>query len=152
MGISGRSEFSGIFPEEVQGSRGALDALHTAVLQDDETKQSRAWKLISVLPLWLLLGPGSQGRVGRDELGASVQVVRIQRVGNSLHAEATQVPERLPRQRTLTPEQRTKTVCQKIRVGEVSRARPCLTGATLAPGTQEQTTSSATTCCSREDS
>ena len=34
-----------------------------------------------------------------------------------------QVTQPLPRQRTLTPEQRAKAVCQKIRVGDVSRAK-----------------------------
>ena len=37
-----------------------------------------------------------------------------------LHAEATQVPQPHPRQRTLTPEQRAMAARQKLRVGEVS--------------------------------
>ena len=30
-----------------------------------------------------------------------------------------------------------KVACHRVRMGEVSRARQCLTGASLAPGTQE---------------
>ena len=36
-----------------------------------------------------------------------------------------------------TPERRAEAVCQKVKLEEVSRARLCLTGASLAPGTDE---------------
>ena len=36
-----------------------------------------------------------------------------------------------------TPERRAEAACQKVKLGEVSRARLCLTGASLAPGTDE---------------
>ena len=41
------------------------------------------------------------------------------------------------RSTVMTPETRAKVACQRVRVGEVSRARQCLTGAALAPGSQE---------------
>ena len=74
--------------------------------------------------------------VGRDELLRRFNLFE-EGHWDRLHAEATQVPQHLTSQRTLTPEQRAKAACQKVRVGEVSRARQCLTGAALAPGTQE---------------
>ena len=114
----------------------ALEALHVAVMEHDETRELRAWKLFSVLPFWLLLRPGYQGRVGRDELLRRFNLFE-EGHWDRLHAEATQVPQHLPSQRTMTPEQRAKAACQKVRVGEVSRARQCLTGAALAPRTQE---------------
>ena len=36
-----------------------------------------------------------------------------------------------------TAEKKARMACQKVRVGEVSRARQCLTGASVAPGTQD---------------
>ena len=97
-----------------QACRVALEALHIAVMEHDETRELRAWKLFSVLPFWLFLRPGSQGRVGRDELLRRFNLFE-EGHWDRLHAEATQVPQHLPSKRTLTPD----------------------TGAALAPGTQE---------------
>ena len=81
-------------------------------------------EVVSVLPFWLLLRLGSQGRVGKDELLRRFNLFE-EGHWDRPHAEATQVHEHLPSQRTLTPEQRAKAACQKIGAGEVSRARQC---------------------------
>ena len=49
----------------------------------------------------------------------------------------TNVQESFGRSTVMNPETRAKTACQRVRMGEVSRARQCLTGAALAPGTTE---------------
>ena len=41
------------------------------------------------------------------------------------------------RSKAMNFETRAKVACQRVRMGEVSRGRQCLTGASLAPGTQE---------------
>ena len=96
-----------------QACRVALEALHVAVLEHNETRELRAWKLFSVLPFWLLFRPGSQGRVGRDELLRRFNLFK-EGHWDRLHADATQVPPHLPSQRILTPEQRAKAACQKV--------------------------------------
>ena len=78
-----------------QACRVALEALHVAVMEHDETRELRAWKLFSVLPFWLLLRLGSQGRVGRDEL---LRNLFEEGHWDRLH-EATQVPPHLPNHR-----------------------------------------------------
>ena len=111
-----------------QASRVALEALHTAVLLDDETKQSRAWNLFGVLPFWLLLRPGSQRRVGRDEL---VRRYNLFEEGQweIFRAEATRVPQPVLSQRNIDSRAEGQ--------GSLCPARQCPTGAAFTPRTQE---------------
>ena len=55
-----------------------------------------------------------------------------------LFADAVQSDQRI-RVRSSAPtlEARARAACQKVRLGEVSRARQCLIGASVAPGTAE---------------
>ena len=127
-------EFAGDLLEEVQGSSELPCAIEgqvspgmscgiggIAVMEHDETRELRAWKLFSVLPFWLLLRPGSQGRVARDELLRRFNLFE-EGHWDRLHAEAPSPPTSA-QPANFDPEQRAKAACQKVRVGEVSRAR-----------------------------
>ena len=117
----------------------AMEAVHTAVEQRDPSTEARGWGLFSLWPFWLLRKPPSQGRVGKSELSERFEAFTRGHWG-ALHlaairdASQTRVPETSGHQ---TPEQRARAACQKVRVGEVSRARQCLTGACLAPKCEE---------------
>ena len=54
-----------------------------------------------------------------------------------LRQMTTHVQESIGMSTVMNPETRAKTTCQRVRMGEVSRARQCLTGAALAPDTRE---------------
>ena len=99
----------------------ALEAVHEAAQRRDPVKEVRAWKLFSLLPFWLLRRP-----VGEQ--------------WESLHRAATRDTTRNKELRApseATTEQRARAACQKVRLGEVSRARQCLTGACVAVGSEE---------------
>ena len=120
-----------------QACRVALEALHVAVMEHDGTRELRAWKLFSVLPFWLLLRPGSQGRVGRDELLRSIQSVRRRSLGQT-PCRSNPSPPTSAQPANFDPRAEGQgSLPESPSGGEVSRARQCLTGAPLAPGTQE---------------
>ena len=117
----------------------ALEALQIAV-SSDETKECRAWKLFLLLPFMLLRRPMGRGRMGKSELmmkrfdsfaaGKWDELLKEAETETS-HSSTAGVP------REMSIEQRAKMACQKTRMGEISWARQCLTGATLAPRTEE---------------
>ena len=117
----------------------ALEAVHEAAQRRDPVKEVRAWKLFSLLPFWLLRKPLGQGRVGKAELSDRFELFAGGQ-WESLHGAVTRdtIPNkelRVPSE--ATSEQRARAACQKVRLGEVSRARQCLTGACVAPGSEE---------------
>ena len=65
----------------------ALEAVHTAVQQNDVAKEIRGWKLFIVLPFWLLRRPFSRGRVGKAELSQRFDLF-IGGQWDELHQEA----------------------------------------------------------------
>ena len=86
----------------------------------------------------LLRKPRGAGRVGKDELSCRFDKFSEGRWLTLLEdaRRATQTERPLcPSNRT--PERRAHEACQKVRLGEVSRARQCLTGAALAPGNED---------------
>ena len=127
-------------PHHVRGrfrhaSRQALEARSDAVHND--VGENRAWKLFCLL-LFFLRG-GRNERVSKAELCHRFRHVWRWRVGN-LFDEAIVSTPTVPLQAhgtssTDTVEQRAKVALSKVQMGEVSRARQCLTGATIAAGT-----------------
>ena len=109
--------------------------MHTAVQQNDVAKEIRGWKLFIVLPFWLLRRPFSRGRVGKAELSQRFDLF-IGGQWDELHQEAMRdaIPSRSHPVGAPTVEKKARMACQKVRIGEVSRARKCLTGASVAPG------------------
>ena len=96
-----------------QACRVVLEALHVAVMEHDETRELRTWKLFSVLPFWLLLRRGSQGRVARDEL--------LRRFNLFEEGHWTDSMQKQPKPPNIC--QRAKAACQKVRVGEVFESK-----------------------------
>ena len=47
------------------------------------------------------------------------------------------LPSRSHRVAAQTPEKKARAACQKVHLGEVSRARQCLTGSSVVPGTED---------------
>ena len=102
------------------------------------TGEVRAWKLFLLLPFMLLRRPIGQGRVGKEELSIRFDKFSDGQWGLLAHEALKSIESERPRMpRQETAETRGKTACQKIRMGEVSRARQYLTGATLAPGNDQ---------------
>ena len=118
--------------------RVALQERHDAVVAGDRQRQIRVWKAFALLPFMLLRRPQGQRNVGKGELCA-----RFDKFGAGQWAELLEEAQhsvasshnRIPTEDTM--ERRADAALRKVKVGEVSCARQCLTGATLAPGKDE---------------
>ena len=100
--------------------------------------QIRAWKAFTLLPFMLLRRSQGRRNVGKDELCARFDKFGAGQWGELLEEAQNSVASshnRIPTEDTM--ERRADAALRKVKVGEVSRARQCLTGATLAPGTEE---------------
>ena len=108
----------------------ALEAVHAAVQQHDVAKEIHGWKL--------LRRPFSRGRVRKAELSQRFDLF-FGCQWDELHQEAMRDgrPSRSHWVAGPTPEKKARAVCQKVRLGEVSRARQCLTGSSVVPGTED---------------
>ena len=117
-----------------QATRTALEARHQAALAEDATQEIRVWKLFCVLPFWLLRRPHGGGRVGKVELSKRFDDFAAGS-WTQLHRNAElDTPSPSRKHTTMTIEEKGRAVEQRVRMGEVSRARQCLTGAAVAPG------------------
>ena len=114
----------------IQATRVALETLHNVVLGHDTLMETRGWKLFILLPFMLLRRPHGQGRVV-----SKVSQVRRRAVGWRGTSPVLKVWRR-PHIGADSIESRAVAACQKIKLGEISRARQCLTGASLAPRTE----------------
>ena len=102
--------------------------------------EGRAWKLFCTLPVMLLRKPRGQGKVGKEELSLRFDKFARGQWGALLQEAQVALRQKgqAPRRPTEdTPERRAEAACQKVKLGEASRAQLCLTGASLAPGTDE---------------
>ena len=97
------------------------------------------WKLFHLLPFWLFRKTSSRGRVGKTELSERFDAFTRGHRGALHSAKARDVSCSCASDASghRTPEQKARAACQEVRVGEVSRARQCLTGACLAPKCEE---------------
>ena len=97
----------------------------------DEVGERRAWKLFALIPLMLLHRPRNTGSMGRDDHGQWSELVD--------DVVAQQCQESQANQHAQEDEQvkRGMAAQSKIQRGQVSRARQALTGAELAPKTEE---------------
>ena len=121
-----------------QATRVALETLHSGVLGHDTLMETRGWKLFILLPFMLLRRPHGHAKVGKDELcrrfdkfaaGQWADLLLEGHQSSAQGVEATHIGAD-------SIERRAAAACQKIKLGEISRARQCLTGASLAPGTE----------------
>ena len=121
-----------------QAAKVALEARHNAAHNNDHTMEARAWKLFLLLPFMLLRKARGVGKVVRDELSRRFDKFSEGQWRTLLEEARRAVQMDCPRVATsITPERRAQAACEKVRLGEVSRARQCLTGAALAPGYED---------------
>ena len=110
----------------------ALRERHRGALIGDSVVQVRAWKLFALIPTMLFQRPRGKGSIGRAELAQ-----RIERL--SLLSQTSDCRRSAPTLRATTVEEeqekRGREAQTKIQMGQVSRARHVLTGASLAPKT-----------------
>ena len=106
----------------------------------DDQAELRGWKLFAVIPVVLLHKTHGIGSVGRDEFAHRVEDFTSGR-WTQLMAQAKQHSHQEWRVQAHTTEedqqQRSMASMAKIRMGQVSGARQCLTGASLAPKTDD---------------
>ena len=99
----------------------------------------RAWKLFCLLPFLLLRRGGRNERVSKTELCHRFDMFGVgewERLFDEAIASTPAVPlQAHGTSSSDTMEQRAKVALSKVQMGEVSRARQCLTGATIAAGT-----------------
>ena len=117
--------------------RVALKAVYDAAQRRDLVTEVLAGNF-SLLPLWLLRGPSGQGRVGKAELSERFELF------SRGHWDSLDVGDQghIPEQRSegikrADPRTKSSGGLQKVRLGEVSHARPLLIGGGLAPGSEE---------------
>ena len=120
-------------------ARTALQERHDAAMVGDVQRETRAWKLFTLLPFMLLRRVPGQSHVSKDELHA-----RFNKFGDGQWVELLDEAHRsttvfVPRSPSVDSAERGAEAAErKVMLGEVSRARQCLTGAALAPGTEER--------------
>ena len=119
--------------------RTALEERCRAALEGDVVAEARAWKLFAVVPIMLLSRPRGIGRIGRDELASRAdQFARGE--WRELINMAVQNVSTFPnskREASSEAERRGLAAQEKVKRGQVSRARQALVGAALSPKTEE---------------
>ena len=120
-----------------QATRCALEARHNAIRAQDRISEIRAWKLFCLLPFVLLHRPIGGSRVSREDL-----LERFDKFAQGKWCDLFEDAMKNDRgckakTNTLSLAARARAACQKVQLGEVSRARQCLVGASVAPGTND---------------
>ena len=134
--ISGEILHFAELPTEFQGRfrhscRQVLEVRHEAVNSHDELMGKRAWKAFLLLPLLLLRRPGNERKVSKEDLRRWFDCSRMGR-GRFWWTKLWQtlpVPVKPRSEGGLSAEQRRQKAAQKVLMGEITRARQCLTGA-----------------------
>ena len=109
-----------------------------AKLNRDPVAELRAWKLFGLVPIVLLHRPKHGGTVGRDELAQRADDFSVGRWADLISAATQQggmrgFPEKVGDEKR----RRGMAAQRRVERGQVSRARHELTGAALAPRTNE---------------
>ena len=118
-----------------QAVRQALELRSHAVRTQDGVSEVRGWKLFCLLPLMRLRREGGGSKVSKQELCRRFDLF-VEGSWETLLHEAAPVNQG-SQCRTNDAERRAHAACRKVQAGEVTRARQCLTGAAVAPGTDE---------------
>ena len=118
-----------------QAVRQALELRSHAVRTQDRVSEVRGWKLFCLLPLMLLRRENGGSKVSKQELCRRFDLFVEGKWETLLH-EASSVVHG-SQSHTNDGERRALAACRKVQAGEVTRARQCLTGASVAPGTDD---------------
>ena len=99
--------------------------------------ETRAWKIFFLFPVFLLRRPASSGHVSREDLSDRFDKF-TQGEWLALYNDAILSDQKVgSRASAPTLAAIGRAACQKVQLGEVSRARQCLTGASVAQGNEE---------------
>ena len=85
----------------------------------------------------LLRRPQGEGRVSKEELCRRCDLFAEGQWETLVDGAVACVTLPTPKREAPTDKQKAELACRKTRLGEVSRARHCLTGSPLAPGTED---------------
>ena len=115
-----------------QAARQALEARSRARRTQDRGGEIRGWKLFCLLPMLLFHRPSGDRKVSKPELCRRLDLFAE---GNSevLWRYVVRVAGAPVHTHTRDSERRDLAACRQVQMGEVARARQCLTGAALAP-------------------
>ena len=107
----------------------------------DSVGEDRVWKAFALVPMMLLNKPKGWGSVGRDELALRVDRFSRGEWLTLLEDARANMPKLRPGENSLDvmaeQQRRGKAAQSRVERGQVSRARQELTGAILAPKTDE---------------
>ena len=119
-----------------QASRVALETLHNGVIGHDLFMETTGWKLFILLLFMLLRRPRGHAKVGKDELGRRFES-SLQECGLICSVRDTKLAHKKGTRHTRGWIPLNAGQLQLARKSNWGRARRCLTGAPLAPGTEE---------------
>ena len=119
-----------------QANRRVFEARREVARSHDAVLEERAWKAFCILQVLFLRRPQGEGRVSKEALCRRCDLF-VEGRWETLVGEAEAcVSLPIPKREAPTDKQKSKLVCRKVLLGEVSRARHCLTSSPLAPGTE----------------
>ena len=117
-----------------QAVRTALEARSEAIRSQNAVREARAWKLFCLLPFWLRRRSPDSHRVPKLELCRRMDMFSQGAWEELMHEASVSVSnERRSSPSGDSDQKRAEVACRKVQLGEVSRARQCLTGAPVAP-------------------
>ena len=121
-----------------QACRKALEARRDAVNAGDELMEERSWKMFCLLPFLLLHRPVNKSTITKEVLYRRFDLFGVGAWDTLVDEAVASIPQARPTARRFwNMEDRGKAACQKVKLGEITRARQCLTGAALAPGNDD---------------
>ena len=110
-----------------QANRRVFEARHEAARSHDSVSEERAWKAFCILPMLFFRRPQGEGRVSKEELRRRCDLFAQGRWETLVGDAAACVSLPTPKRKNPTDMQKAKLACRKVRLGEVSRPRHCLT-------------------------
>ena len=120
-----------------QAVRSVLEVRHEAVRSQDIVTETRAWNIFCLFPVFLWRRPASGGHVSREDIFDRYDKF-TQGEWLALNNDAI-LSDHKVRSSSSAPTlaARGRAACQKMQLGDVSRARQCLTGESVVQGNEE---------------
>ena len=122
-----------------QACRKALQARRDVVNAGDELMEERSWKMFCLLPFLLLHRPVNKSTITKEVLYRRFDLFGVGAWDTLVDEAVASIPQARPTpRRSWNMEDLGKAACQKVKLGEITRARrQCLTGAALVPGNDD---------------
>ena len=112
----------------------ALEKTQSAKRKGDQKRGELAWSVFALLPVLLLRKPSGRGKAGRFELEQRFDRFRHGHWDELLREVELERSPSVSERREKDASQRGREAMACVQMGEVSKARHRLTGATIAPG------------------